>query len=445
MAPIFTPPLSRIKTLTPTQKEQRKIQSERNVDEQEQGQTNSHEENAADNTPLFPTSPLSSHAATAAEKALLANLAPNSFSAGAKSSTAAPSSRKRRHPSTNIPTDSPSSQKVTSASHHPITLRSQHLSNLTTILHRSLLEGNYARADRAWSLLLRSESGGRAFDVRRHGRWGIGAEVLLWRYGERVPTSKREGLNRGRRGSGSESGSESNEERDSHADDYAGIDADGEQRYELRWSEESFRKAREYYEQLILHYPPSKVHPNSIDAGTFYPAMFNLWVYEVDQYGKRARTKIKMQSAGRPEAPSESIDDGTPEPQDQDRDAHDHSVGLERIRREQLRRAKEVLDRLTEVTSSPPHDQNAELLELRGHVELWVGDLHVSVQTSAAAARQPMNDDTVATEELYEGRRQKAYHTQRAKQAFRAAIRNGGRIWEGAARLLDGDDDYEGD
>ena len=50
-------------------------------------------------------------------------------------------------------------------------LRRRHLDNVTAILHRCMLNGDWERAHRAWSLLIRTEIAGRGIDVRRNGRW----------------------------------------------------------------------------------------------------------------------------------------------------------------------------------------------------------------------------------------------------------------------------------
>ncbi|KAH7070945.1 hypothetical protein FB567DRAFT_410607, partial [Paraphoma chrysanthemicola] len=131
-------------------------------------------------------------------------------------------------------------------------LRKRHLDVLSTLMHRCLLEQDYERAGRAWGMLLRTQvAGGRPVDPRNHGRWGIGAEVLLRRRpgsatpNERVPAGDR---------------------HDSPQD---------------MFSEEGFELAREYYERLIIQFPNRKTAPNAVDERTFYPAMFSLWIFEL--------------------------------------------------------------------------------------------------------------------------------------------------------------------
>ncbi|KAL8776856.1 MAG: hypothetical protein Q9213_008105 [Squamulea squamosa] len=115
-------------------------------------------------------------------------------------------------------------------------LRQQHYSVLTCILHRCLMEKDYMRASRAWGMLLRLEVHGHPLDIRLHGRWGIGAEILL-------------------HGGGS-------------SDD-------------TQLSVESLMKAKDYYERLILQYPYRKYTADNVSSLTFYPVMFGVWIYAV--------------------------------------------------------------------------------------------------------------------------------------------------------------------
>ncbi|KAI5299950.1 hypothetical protein KEM55_000847, partial [Ascosphaera atra] len=125
------------------------------------------------------------------------------------------------------------------------TLRLQHLAVVTTILHRCLSEGDYMRAGRAWGLILRDSVGGSHVDVRQAGRWGIGAEILLW----------------------------------SDQNNGKATQVQQEPSNTKQWfTRKGFERAKEYYERLILQFPYDKRHKNSTNPLHFYPAMFGLWI-----------------------------------------------------------------------------------------------------------------------------------------------------------------------
>ncbi|KAF2035147.1 hypothetical protein EK21DRAFT_96922 [Setomelanomma holmii] len=180
-----------------------------------------------------------------------------------------------------------------------VSLRKQHLNVLSTLMHRCLLEQDYERAGRAWGMLLRTQvTGGHLVDPRNHGRWGIGAEILLRK--EALSQPDQQNL-------------------------HPGI-----------FSEQGFELAREYYERLIIQYPNRKTAPNALDERSFYPAMFSFVL------GGEARDTRAQEDA---------------------------------IQVEELARAMEIAERLDQLVASPPYDKHASLLQLRGHVGLWVSDL----------------------------------------------------------------------
>ncbi|KYG45666.1 hypothetical protein M433DRAFT_42802, partial [Acidomyces richmondensis BFW] len=172
-------------------------------------------------------------------------------------------------------------------------LKRQHVENLTTILHTCMLKGDWQRATRAWGLLLRTEVAGRGMDVRRHGRWGIGAELLM-----------RNSIN----------------------------------------VQDGFKLAREYYERLILQYPHTP-HSQETSSLVFYPALFNIWIYEV-------QNRYRVLSENDVDHMSELI-----------------------LRRQELEDALPISQRMDDLIRSPPYDTNVELLKLRAMVALWVSDL----------------------------------------------------------------------
>lgn len=219
-------------------------------------------------------------------------------------------------------------------------LRLQHLSVLVTVLHRCLLEGDFIRAGRAWGLILREEFRGHPVDVRRDGRWGIGAEILLRRQRTVVPNSN------------------------GHTP--------------LPFTKKGFGEAKEYYEKLILNHPFSKTVPHSISSLHFYPAMFGLWVYVTQEESSMAQRDLM---SGDSESDDGLSEDGSSADNEDWRESRRHKLTA-RLRVHELEQAQQIATRMDSILASPPYSDSAELLELRGMVSLWIGDLLVSSLTT---------------------------------------------------------------
>ena len=225
-------------------------------------------------------------------------------------------------------------------------IRLQHLSALTAILHRSLLQGDYTRAGRAWGLLLRDGIRGMPLDIRAQGRWGIGAEILL-RRGQSVSLE--------------------------NADDRP-PNALGDHDSTLPFTKKGFAEAKEYYERLILNHPFSKPHPNSISALHFYPAMFGLWIYVTQEESKKTRKNVLERDLS-VEEPSDEEDSETDMER---REAAKRYTITAAVRAKELEQAQQIATRMDTLLGSPPYADSPQLLELRGMVSLWIGDLIVS-------------------------------------------------------------------
>ncbi|KAF1980060.1 hypothetical protein BU23DRAFT_416330, partial [Bimuria novae-zelandiae CBS 107.79] len=209
--------------------------------------------------------------------------------------------------------DTASKHQPVASQHDASALRTKHLHVLNTVMHRCLLEGDYDRASRAWGMILRTQAHGKSIEPRHNGLWGLGAELLLRR-------------------------KENQENQNSQADD------------EDVFSDEGFQLARDYYERLILQYPFRVFQPHTVNATTFYPPLFSVWIMQVLERSRRMR---------RPD-----------------------------IQREELTGAREICQRLDELVQSPPFDKNTQLLILRGHVGYWISDILVG-----RTATQEQDDD----------------------------------------------------
>lgn len=239
-------------------------------------------------------------------------------------------------------------------------LRQTHLTVLTTILHRCLLEGDFHRAGRAWGMILRSQIGGTPVDPRNHGRWGIGAEILLHRNSQK------------------QSASTQNDQETTRDEQSASNEGS-------IYTEEGFQLAMEYYRLLIIHHAHRKTMPHAVDEMTFYPAMFSLWIYEICEKSKRLR-KQNEKDNDRSLSGSNSNEDAT--------------LALEEvraqeiaIRNEELQQAREIAQRLDKLVGSPPYDRYAEILRLRGMVGIWVGDLTLATDQNLDGSELGISDD----------------------------------------------------
>ena len=309
-------------------------------------------------------------------------------------------------------------------------LRKRHVAVVTSVMHRSLLEGDYIRAGRAWGVLLRAEMNGRHMDLRTHGRWGIGAEILLRRDAQLA-----------QRGS---TGEDSDDPDDS--DPYS------RKRPSDLFSEDGFEKARDYYERLILQYPYRKQHPNAVNALDFYPAMFGLWIYSVQDRQKTALSRIHHSpgNSDRERTDEDLYTNTPPSSPSSERSERSHPQ-MEEVRKSTLRQAEEIAIRLEELLLSPPYSDDSTLWSLRGMVALWVGDLSVTIPPPAEASngdaesRQPEDDidgDSSSMERLlarHEHERslaRKAEHVEKARAAFGHVVRRGGKLSEGVTHLV---------
>ncbi|KAI9774639.1 MAG: hypothetical protein M1840_002888 [Geoglossum simile] len=295
-------------------------------------------------------------------------------------------------------------------------LKQRHLSVLTTIFHRCVLDGDFLRAGRAWSMILRAEVGGRGVHLRKEGRWGIGAEILLRQDNE---TSMSDGT------SEREDGEESNK----HLKQDMGF----------RFTRQGFEKAKEYYERLILQYQFRKWIPHSTSSLDFYPAMFSTWIYIVQAECKAGQTGIHERLES-----SLLHDNGSPRsesarsPDRQDILHESHANELENLRKKTLGEAEEIAARMDELMLSPPYSDSLGLWDLRGMVSLWISDLCMTPSPIVSGTMHDRStgqdmDDTVennTSRGTYEQNQRKNDEIRKAKAAFRKARRGGAGIGE---------------
>lgn len=224
--------------------------------------------------------------------------------------------------------------------HRP--LHQQHLAVMTTILHRSLLEEDFARASRALGMILRDETGGKPIDVRAEGRWGIGAEILIRQYAQKQHRNREQ------------SGSSSSDENRTRG------------RPRAWFTRKGFEDAKKYYERLIVQYPFYKQSPGAVSALDFYPAMFGLWIYVIHQEAKLR--SLEFLSRGN----DSDGDDGL---QEESASPFYSRATAPQLTLEELSQAREVADRMDSVMGALPYREDIDLIDLRKMVQVWINDL----------------------------------------------------------------------
>ncbi|KAL5119239.1 hypothetical protein ACEQ8H_002950 [Pleosporales sp. CAS-2024a] len=218
-------------------------------------------------------------------------------------------------------------------------LKKTHLNVLSAVMHRCLLDGDYQRAGRAWGMLLRTHvAGGHAVDPRNHARWGVGAEILL-------------------------------------------------RKHDI-FSEQGFDLARDYYQRLIVQFPHRNITPHAIDARSFLPAMFSLWILATCEQSKQARQHIRptAQTSRSPSMSDSNMDHAAFQ-------SDDSPAQADAVQVEELARATEIAERLDQLIASPPFDKQASLLHLRGHVSLWLSALLLGHDTNNEDGSLPTNSE----------------------------------------------------
>lgn len=246
----------------------------------------------------------------------------------------------------------------------------RHADNVTTILHMSMLRGDWSRASRAWSLLVRTEIGGKGVDLRPHGRWAIGGEILMRRAQSRPPKSQSPYEKEG-------------EGRSEDDEDHASGEPAKQLPDQPAFTDEGFKFARDYYQRFALQYPyTAQASRGILDARTVYPALFTAWIYEVQDRSKQARERLTKK---RPH----SSDNGSAKSVDGEDDTT--STTAEICQRE-LREAIPIAERMDELLLNPPYDSSTELLQLRGMIALWLADLHDMSANHIAPTRRNSNE-----------------------------------------------------
>ena len=206
-------------------------------------------------------------------------------------------------------------------------VKRHHVAVLNTLLHKWMLDGDYIRAGRAFSMLLRLEMGGLKIDLRKDGLWGIGAEILL-----------RSSL------------------------------TSSENSTKAWFSPDGFRAARAYYDRLILQYPHRKTHQHIVSSLHFNVAMFGVWIFQVQD-----RSQAQLQALERGSGPDEILDDLGISLSEIDKSSTPDVYRS--IKEWELKQARTIQDHIEHITLVPPFDKDPQHLKLSGMISLWIMNL----------------------------------------------------------------------
>ncbi|KAF4553082.1 Hypothetical protein D9617_8g050950 [Elsinoe fawcettii] len=282
-------------------------------------------------------------------------------------------------------------------------LQRQHVAVMTSVLHMSLLRGDYHRAGQAFGLLLRAAPSKTNINLRCGGAWGIGAEILL-RHSDKskVPPSDIHLSSYEQRLSPPLSSQD--EEVSSHR---------------ANLSSENIARAKKYYESLILQYPFDKLNPNSTDARTFYPALFSLMIHEASEDSKAASTSLLP--------PASVLSSEEDSDADSSGQASERQAAIADIKRAELAKARAIAGQIDDIIVTPPYDRFVPLLRMRGMVGLWEADLLAVV--SRAESSDGNSSDDIATD--------MASSTRMKAMELLQRVRNmGGQLPEGMERHI---------
>jgi hypothetical protein len=156
------------------------------------------------------------------------------------------------------------------------------------------------------------------------------------------------------------------------------------------FTRKGFESAKQYYERLILQYPYRKAAPNAISSISFYPAMFGLWIYVVQEESNV--TREALQQADEDSSENLSEDEDIMSRTDLSRPGKGKQKLIMAARARELHEAQQIAARMDELMVSPPYSDSPELLRLRGMVSLWIGDLFVTSVSQQERERDASTD-----------------------------------------------------
>jgi hypothetical protein len=205
--------------------------------------------------------------------------------------------------------------------------------------------------------------------------------------------------------------------------------------------EESFKKARDYYQRLIVQHPHlQRTHHSITSALSIHPAKFSLWIYQVQDNARRERQHIYAASD------LTETDLTTGSPGSNRSDQSDLRRKLRQVQSQEHKEALEIAGQLDGLLVSPPYDSSHEMLYTRGMVALWLYDLQMEL------SRAPSENVTSGTSDDGEGdttleqttTTQAHNQRRRASRIFQKLLATGMELPSSVLAFLD-EDEGDGD
>ncbi|KAL9105330.1 MAG: hypothetical protein Q9227_009475 [Pyrenula ochraceoflavens] len=246
-------------------------------------------------------------------------------------------------------------------------LRLQHLSVLTTVLHRCILQRDFSRARRALGLIIRHNIGGHRFDFRSGALWGLGAEILL-RIDQQLDHCLPKLF----------------QDEDSEHERIGAVPTIPTRPAITRQNLETTKR---FLESLSVQYAYHKSHPRIVSAVDFKLASIQLWIYVLQLAAKSVYQAqlLEPDDVNDMFVPNRLTDGIYSEEERSDRLAD----VVEEVR--QVSREFETL------MQAPTYSNRLEFLKLQAMVTQWKGDLCHDLSSRRMCTAEPhMPDESPA-------------------------------------------------
>lgn len=225
-------------------------------------------------------------------------------------------------------------------------MKVRHIKVLVALMHRCVREGDFARAGRAFGMLIRTTYADRTVDLRLRGLYGVGAEILLRQR--------------------SQAGAEATVPQPAHV--WSVLHRPG-------FSREGFEAAKAYYERLSQEYPYQDYRPHTVSSLDFYPIMYGLWIILIQDQLRQSLSTIAV--------------DTSPQSMNQkDVNANPDAV---KAREVAVAEISAVEESLVDLMIAPPFTDDGYLKQLRSSLGRWRQNLEPPTLR---------NDDSVADVEI---------------------------------------------